>query len=511
MTFSEASNKSVNRPRILVQVDIPATNVQWINAGAGIWYCNLDGLYPEVDASLLTGFTAQYFGFGIGSVRVDNVWYIKLSSLGAITDSVYSYWTDVPTGSPVTYIYIHSNIDPMLVTVTFGVILGFSYDDFVPIGSVGLYNGRLLGSIETNESRDPLFFGKISYDISSITLVNNDGYFDGWSDSDAYNFYGSELRILFGYDEINISEYIVIFKASIEQLTISEDTIEITTADQRKTLTKEVEYSCTNKNALEAIRELLGTHYFANYTSDYYNIDTWAAAELVAPNVTITIASGMEIETKPVIDIIEEICVSVFGIFKIDANGKYDFKMINLPNPSVAYIDKYNIHEKNVVVYDPTEVISSAKIGYAKYWGSSTVDPYYTYLVDTAQESYVYGKYKVYNQREFNTLLPTLAEAQEFSTRILEYNKEVHGTGTIKVPMSFYTVKVGDAVYIELLRQTTNMIGICRCEILGKKYSLFNNYIEFYFRIITFDGVISRITTYGDTRVDTYGNIRVII
>ncbi|HUW45691.1 MAG TPA: hypothetical protein VMW50_07840, partial [Dehalococcoidia bacterium] len=62
MTFEELSNKSVSSLRTLVQIDLGNINIQWVNAGAGIWYVNFTGLYPEVDDSLLDGFTAQLFG-----------------------------------------------------------------------------------------------------------------------------------------------------------------------------------------------------------------------------------------------------------------------------------------------------------------------------------------------------------------------------------------------------------------------------------------------------------------
>ena len=80
MTFSEYANRSVNPLRVLLQLDISKINTQWINAGAGIWYVNFDATYPEVDSSLLDGFTAQSFG-DIGSLIVDTTNYTKMSDL----------------------------------------------------------------------------------------------------------------------------------------------------------------------------------------------------------------------------------------------------------------------------------------------------------------------------------------------------------------------------------------------------------------------------------------------
>ena len=72
MTFIECATKSVNNLRILYNLDITQDQDLWVNSGAGIWYVNANGLYPEVDSSLLTGFTVIQTFPAVGSVLVDN-------------------------------------------------------------------------------------------------------------------------------------------------------------------------------------------------------------------------------------------------------------------------------------------------------------------------------------------------------------------------------------------------------------------------------------------------------
>ena len=481
MTFSEYANKSVHELRVLIQLDIGKQNLQWVNIGAGIWYCNFNGLYPEVGApgdDLLKGFTSQIFG-DIGSVLIDNVNYVKVNSVELLSTTEISFYYDIINNK--IYIHLINNDEPYLHFITLGVINGFSYDDYTPINSETNYSARLLNAINLTESRDPLFFGKIQYNQGNISLINNDGFFDSFVLSN--DFYGNSVRILIGFKDLDISEYELLYSATISKVELNENTFDISLSDKRKALSKTITYTCTAKNALEAIRELLYTNYGAIYNSVYYNTTQWATCESIVDNVSIDIQSGKSTQDKPMIEIIEDICGSIFGLFKIEPDGKYNFKIVDTTSSASATITSNDVINQHLITYDPLEVISSTKIGYAKNWDEGYTSPY-TFYTDVSQEQSIFRKYKVYTQKQFNTLLTNSSDAITFSDIVLNYSKDVHGIGSVEVPLKYYAIQIGDIVNIEINRETTTLLGTVKCEIISKSLELEMGFITFGYRII---------------------------
>jgi hypothetical protein len=485
MTFADYSNLSINDYRVLVQIDISTTNTQWINCGAGIWYVNFDALYPEVGApgdDLLSGFTAQAFS-DIGSVTVDTINYTSVATLALVTTTDTSYYYD--SANKEIFVHFVNNDEPYIHTIYLGVIYGYSYNEFTPIGASLCYEGRLVGDLDIGESRDPLYFGKLTYNIGSISLNNADGYFDTFPID--HDFYGNEIRILVGFAQLDISDYTKVVSGTVEKVSVSEDYMNVNILDKRRTLSKSITYTCTNKNALAAIREILYLHYGASYNSSYYDMTAWAAAEAVVPTISIDIATGHSMEEATVIDIIEMICSSVFGMFIIDTDNKYSFKIVDTSASASTTIYSYDINSRHEINYDPSEVVSSVKIGYGKDWNPTGDDYYkspYTWYTDTTQEAAVYAKYKIYNQYEFFTVLDTLAQATTFGTTVLDYVKDVHGTGEVATPMKYYSIGVGDIVNIEIKRQVNTMLGTKKCEIISRRRSLQTGFLQLGYRII---------------------------
>ncbi len=475
MTLSEYSTKSVSKPRILIQIDLLKVNTQWINAGAGIWYVNFDNLYPEVDSTLLSGFTVQTFG-GIGSVMVDTAFQTKVSTLAALTDDPGTYYFD--EANKEVYICINNYDEPSLHDILLGVIHGYSYDEYTPIDSYFGYEGRLSGNPSISVSRDPLFFGKISYEFGNFELTNADGEFDTFAIDN--NVHGNEARVYFGYDELSVNDYIKIYSGTIENISISEEIASFRIGDKRSQLSKSITYTCSALNALDAIVEVLVNNYGVVYSNNYFDLTEWAAAQALVPNITINIAANKDMDDIPTNDLIELICSSVFGMFIINSDNKYTFKIVDTTATASSTIYDIDILNRHNISYDPTEVITSTKVGYNKNWNEGYTSPYTFYYSNTTDEGLVtenesFLKYKTYNQKQFNTVLidtSALTVIKAFSDTILNYSKDVHGTGEIEVPMKYYDIDITDIVNIEINRETTTMLGTKKCEIISKKYNL---------------------------------------
>jgi len=578
----------MNQHTVLFELDVLKLNFQWVNRGAGIWAVNLDGIYDWIDPDLLVHFGFQALN-PVGSVQVDTQIQTKVATLELVTTTPESWYYD--NAANTLYCHIVNNDHPELHRMFVGVINGFSYGETMPVDSLITYQGRIDSVPDIGRSRDPLFFGKLSYNSGSVNLINGDGYFDTFAEDN--NIYGNPARLRYGDASKTIDDYETIFTGFIENVDISETSAGFTLTDRRKQLTREAAYSCTAKNALDAILELLLQEYGYQYTVAYFDKTAWDAATAVAPNVTI----DYDDESKlPVIEIIEEICRSLFGIFDItpeglftfayigtktiygqsrwytvdgwagtgivqpivsggvlvlDADltifrtiqgiggakfnvnaqaqslsggGPYSFRIgyrdgvagsattytqsiasfdtisavVDIPTTATAVtlafvagggsgkihisslyatsettdfsISKYDYLNPIEVTYDPTEVISSVRIGYAYDWASTQSG--YTYLVDRSVEDAVFDKYKTYKEQTFDTLLLTEADAQALATKILNYTKDVHGITTRELPISFHGIEVGDIISVELNRSVNPMIGTKTCEVTGISYNL---------------------------------------
>jgi hypothetical protein len=374
------------------------------------------------------------------------------------------------------------------------VVFGYSREGFCPVGSGQHYASRLLGVPSISKSRDPLFYGKLQFEGGNVDLNNGDGYFDQLGEDN--NAYGNQARISMGFEDMAFSEYDRLFTGFVETLDIGEDTVSISFIDRRKQLTKPIIYACTNKNAVDAIQEILLVNYSIPYSSLYYNTVLWDAAKAKAYNVTINMQTA-----ESCIDTIQKICESTFGIFQVDNDGKYAFRVIRPGDAATFAIPESDILYATRAKYDPSEVISSTKIGYAKNWtlGESSA---YTYLTDTSQEADIYAKYKVYNQRQFDTMLPDLASAQIFSDVILDYSGTIRPMLEIEVPIKYYSIDVGDFVEIAINRPHVTWFGERKCEIIRKVFNLDKNTITLTVR--KYGGeLFGRITTDGYIRETT--------
>lgn len=457
MTFAQYANRSTADARVLVEFDLGNTNTQWVNNGAGIWVVDSNGLYDWVDATLLDGFTAQNFA-AIGSVTVDGVQQTKTTSMLAMVAATESFWYDGTTEK--LWVHLINNDQPDLHNISIGVVYGYSFDEFTPVGAGQLYEGRLLGAPSISKRRDPLYFGRISFGGGSVTLANGDGSLDTWAEDN--DIYGNAARIKLGYAALDIHDYELLYTGYIEKVTTGEDTLTVQIADARKRLTAPITYVCTSQNALDAIVSILGQAYGVSYTDTYFDTAAWSAAQASVE----TVSMAME-RPDSVINVIEGICRSVFGVFFVTPDNRYSFRIVNTGASSETTILRSDVMNKHRIAYDPTEVISSARIG---YWTSAGT--IYDYATNTTYQASVYSAYKTYNERTFDTFLDTATAATAYGTTIMLYAKDVHGQFNVDVPMTYYARDIGETVDVEVWRAGHTMLGTKKSEVLEVRYNL---------------------------------------
>lgn len=461
MTFAEAVTKSTGKLRVLAEADIAVLNIQWVNVGAGIYFASAVNLYPTVGtgANLGSAFTVQGWG-AIGSVRVDGTPLVRVASLLLITSTATSFYYDSSIRG--LYVRLVNHDEPGLHLVRIGVIYGYCTDEFSPINGPGVYEGRLTRNPTVSVSRDPLFYGRIVFRTGSFNLINSDGKFDSYGEDN--DIYGNEARIKIGFDSLDYSEYKTVFTGYVTNFSVSETETTFSVADKRKQLTKPIKRTSTNVNALDEIAAILLEAYGFAYDERFFDLTAWAAARAALPTARANITLNMQ-KSAPVIDVIEDICASVFGQFRYNADNKFTFKIVDTTATSAADIEATDILTTHAIRYDPSEVVSSVRVGYARDW--TTTGTQYTYYTDNDREDTVFALYKTYNEKTFDTLLIDEAAAIAFATVVLDYTDTVHGVETIMVPLEHYNRNLGDMINVFVQRGEQPMLGYRKCEVVS--------------------------------------------
>jgi len=467
VTFDQLVAKSDSIAQVLVQVDIGNPNVQWVNYGAGIWMCNFDNTYGWIDATLLDGFSAQDFA-AVGSIYLDGGVYTQ-STLELLWSVATSWYYDTATKS--IYIHVINNDEIFLHQVTLGIVYGFTYGKTAPLGTESYFDGRLTGSLKLSKKRDPLFYGKLAYVGGRISLLNSDGELDTWGEDE--DIYGNQVRVYYGFSELNFSDFKKLFVGYVDKVIIGEDIVSITVQDLRKQLTKKVSYSCTAKNAFTAVKEVLTDNYPVEYNETFFDTTAWALAEGAVDTITL-IASN-----QTVISIVESVCSSIFGIMNITPDGRYSAKTAQAGNAYIT-IDSVDVKSSYTLEYDPSKVVSSVIVGHSKDW--ATTGTAYTYYEDTSRENAVILKYKTPNEETYDTLLTSTAQAATFADTILNYSDTVFAETSIVIPMRYWAIEVMDYVQLDVRRETVSMIGVNVFEVTGKTFNFDKNTITLSLR-----------------------------
>jgi len=211
-------------------------------------------------------------------------------------------------------------------------------------------------------------------------------------------------------------------------------------------------------NAADVILDLLETQLGLEYDPASFDQGEWAVAEAQAADIGLFVDSPTE-----VYDLIEDICTSARMMFFPHDDGRFTLRKYN-PNRAVSQtFEEDELLEVPTVEYDPSEVLSSTMVGYARDWTEDQL----RYLHDTSQEATVFEAYKVYREETFDTLLTSSADAQDYSDDIMLLSSGVMRRLTAKFKLQPLEREIMDFVDIPILRRDGSGLGTVKAEILG--------------------------------------------
>jgi hypothetical protein len=115
------------------------------------------------------------------------------------------------------------------------------------------------------------------------------------------------------------------------------------------------------QNALDVLVDLLTTYYPVGFNANFFDLARWETDG--TPNIGLFIGKKQKL-----VDVIEEICATVLSTFLVTDDGRYAHRLFNEYAASLQTIERGELLEVPAVRYDPTEVLTSTRIGYARDW-----------------------------------------------------------------------------------------------------------------------------------------------
>jgi len=548
-------NKPVSKKILLCELDIGQIQDFWTNFRAGAWYVNFNKVYPDIDSSFLTGVSAQDIT-RIGSVKAGGQSLSAVSSKEAVQENDSSFFFD--DLFKALYVHCPGGDDPAIFNMMIGEAWGFAnhagvYNNFI-------YEGRLLSIPAISKSKDPLFFGVVSFEGGEASIDNSDGAYDRFGED--RDVFGNSARALLGFDDLPYPDFIPLMSGFVEDMVVG-PILKVNIQDKRKQLSRTLPVNnfdavtypdikdknvgkgisiaygpiknapviCTNEmkapapanynfklldttfhsikeitqvrvkgvpkatsasdlnagtfslaaanyspgdevtcdfkgyvdalgnlieNGLDVTADLLKNYYNVNFNSNFFNMAHWDRSR--ARNINLFLD-----EEKELIELIGEIAASVQGDFIVEDDGRFAFRIYSAVAAAVATITVDQLLEIPEIKYEPSEVLTSLTVGYAKDWAEDD----YLLLVDKSHEDAIYAKYKTKLWKRFDTLLTTAADAQDWADRQLELSGDVKKIFPLVTKLQVIQREIDDIIYAFVNRPQKEMLGKVKAEIIG--------------------------------------------
>lgn len=210
-------------------------------------------------------------------------------------------------------------------------------------------------------------------------------------------------------------------------------------------------------NALDVIKDLLLNYTPALFTTDFFNTTEWNVATALVDDISVFI------EDSNIIDVIEEICNTVQGSFKIQSDGLYTFKLHNTAQGPQKTIQKEEFLQDIEVEYRSEEYVSSALVKYNQNWDTGK----FRQSLYKDEEQTQLTKYNSTKRRTFETLLTTEDNANNLGRAIVLRNKDIIPVFTIVTKTRNMDLSVFNTVNVIMDRTEIIWYGEVKCEVIG--------------------------------------------
>jgi len=229
-TFDQLLAKPDTKKILLCELDIGQLWAFYVNWRTGCWKVNFDGVYSEI--TVFTSDIPTLTITRIGSMKVDGVSLLKVNTKEDVQTNDSSFFFD----DLFNTIYLHclNGDEPSIHQISIGEAYGFA--NYAGVYNNFIYDGRLLSIPSISTSKDPQFFGVISFEGGEVVINNDDGAYDKFGEDN--DVFGNSGRVLMGFKDLSYSEFIPIVSGFIENMKITESELRVMIQDKRKQLSR---------------------------------------------------------------------------------------------------------------------------------------------------------------------------------------------------------------------------------------------------------------------------------
>lgn len=205
------------------------------------------------------------------------------------------------------------------------------------------------------------------------------------------------------------------------------------------------------KNGLDIISDILENYDNVTFNSTNYDTSEWAQEITNVPDMGIWIGKGKLMTSA---DVIELVCISSNGIFDVLADGKFTFRKLNINR-----IPTHEIFEDEIIggitnPYDSSEYLSSIKIEYSEDLKEKEPAIY----TNSDFETEVFGRYRQYKERTFETALTTQADATTLSETYMDISKFIFPEIRMKTKTQNVGLRILDNLMYTYQRQSGKVV-----------------------------------------------------
>ena len=235
-------------------------------------------------------------------------------------------------------------------------------------------------------------------------------------------------------------------------------------------------------NPLEIIEDLIYKYVGFEYNAIYYDTIQW---EIVKAAVVQEMQLSISYEIS-LIEAIEKVVNTVFGLFLIGTDGRFTFKLRDTAAAVVKTIQPYEFLEPPVVAFKQDEYISSLRVGYNVGYGSGRWS-YFTIDDDEDELATLYNRQKT---QDIFTYLIDETDAEAAAIEVYPQFAGIFPTFTIEVAADSIDVQLEDNIDVYAYILNDGTFGSVKLEVVGVEYD-FNNsrqiitgrYIDYNFDI----------------------------
>lgn len=245
-----------------------------------------------------------------------------------------------------------------------------------------------------------------------------------------------------------------------------------------------VDYTGKNiTNPLEIIEDLIDYYLDIPYIDYFYNTDNWDVTKVGLPEIAL----GLD-KTQTLADIIGKITLSILGSFVIDADGKFNIKLVDITKEPVLTLFEYDNFDAPKIEFRGEEYASSCIIKYNT--GVSTGQG--PQVINKSLEQDLFIKYDRKQEQIFHTLLINKDDAEDYADRIMELYGGIHETVYLKTKDQAINLELEDLIDVYLYELGNTQYRI-RLEVVGKEIDYLGNTIQIIGRYVSYpDGTPPR-------------------